>query len=96
MHSNHWWVFLIAEKQFLLKWHLSKQLGNSLAVQNRAKEVMTIDGFCFRLEDSAEVPSVHGRCHAGEYSLGCFYFGNFSNLVEGAVPDSVHLNNWTV
>lgn len=66
--------FLISEKQFLLKWHLSKLLGNSLAVQNRAKEVMTIDGFYFRLENSAEVPSLYGRGHAGEYGPECFYF----------------------
>lgn len=54
MHSNHWWVFPHCEKQFLLKWQLSKLLGNSLAVQNRAKDVMTMDGFYFRLEDSTE------------------------------------------
>lgn len=53
----------------MLKWHLSKLLGNSLAVQNGAKEVMTIDGFYFRLEDSAEVPNVYGRHHAEEYGL---------------------------
>lgn len=79
----------------MLKWHLSKLLGNSLAVQKRAKEVMTIDGFYFRLEDSAEVPNLCGR-HAGEYGLECVYFGKFYSLVEGAVTVSVHLNSQTV
>lgn len=57
---------------------------------------MTIDGFHFRLEDSAEVPSLYGRGHAGEYGPECFYFGKFNSLVEGAVPVFVHLNSWTV
>lgn len=38
----------------MLKWQLNKLLVNSLAVQNRAKDVMTMDGFYFRLEDSTE------------------------------------------
>lgn len=88
--------FLTAEKSFLLKWHFSKLLGNSLALHNGAKEVMTIDGFYFRLEDSAEVLNLYGRHHAGEYGLEWFYFGKFNTLVEGAVTVFVHLNSWTV
>lgn len=38
----------------MLKWQLNKLLVNSLAVQNRAKDVMTMDVFYFRLEDSTE------------------------------------------
>lgn len=54
MYSNHWWVFPHCRETVLLKWQLNKLLVNSLAVQNRAKDVMTMDGFYFRLEDSTE------------------------------------------
>lgn len=61
--------FLIAEQYLLLKWSLSKLLGNSPAPQKRAREAMATEGFFASLQNSAETPSLYEMGDAGEGGL---------------------------
>lgn len=84
--------FLIIAEQHLLKWHLSKLLGNSPTPQNRVREAVTIDAFLSSFQDSAEMLTLYEMGDGGEGGLECFLSGK---MVEGAVSVFVHQNSWT-